>query len=163
LFSIGVHNNSERAILSGGYLTSTTTPQDIIKEFTFSTESTATTSYSLPAIRAQHSVTGNQNKWVSMGGGTTSFNLTTVVDTFLFSDGTRTAQTSLTYGFRMGDAAGDDARGVYAGSETTGGGTYSTTTNWIYTYSTDTYANATNYLYTNTIDIPGALHSLQVS
>ena len=164
LLTIGVHNNSTVAVLTGGYVNSTLAPSNIVKEFDFSTESTATASYTLSETRAQQSVTGNQTKYVSIGGFNTSgLALTTVVDTYLFSAGTRTAQTSLTHGFRMGDAAGDDQRGIYAGSETTGGGTYSTTTNWIYTYSTDTRANASNYLYTNTIDIPGALHSLQTS
>jgi hypothetical protein len=162
LMSIGVHNNATVAKLSGGYIDSTGAPQDIIKSFDFSTESTSTESYSLPAVRAQHCVTGNQTKWMSFAGGGPSFALNTVAETFLFSDGTRTTASALSNGFRMGDAAGDDDRAIIGGGYVYGG-TYSTTTNKIYTYSTDTHATASVYLYTDIIDIPGAFHSLQTS
>lgn len=159
-----VHCNSTKAINAGGYIESTTTPQSTVKEFDFSTESTSTASYSLNTAIAQACCTGNQDKWISFSGFvTTSVTLTTIVESYTFASGARTSATALTYGFRTGDAAGDDSRGIIAGGYSTGGGTYSTTTNWIYTYSSDTYANATNYLYTGVLDLPGALHSLQVS
>lgn len=162
LMSVGVHNNSTQAMMSGGYVDSTGTPVDIIKRYTFSDDTPTTQSYALPAIRAQHCVTGDQTKWLSFSGASTSFALIGTVETFLFSDGTRTAASGLTYGFRMGDAAGDDSRAIIGGGYIYGG-TYSTTTNKIYTYSTDTHATASSYLYTAVLDIPGAFHSLQVS
>lgn len=161
--SIGVHGNGTVAKLSGGYVSATGSPIDTIKSFEFSTESTSTESYTLPAVRAQHSVTGNQTKWMSFAGGGPSFVLNTVAETFLFSDGTRTTASALTYGFRMGDAAGDDNRAIIGGAYTISGGTYTTASNKIYTYSTDTWADASVYLYTTIIDIPGAFHSLQTS
>ena len=164
LVSSGVHNNSTIAVISGGYANATTVPNSIIKRWTFSTDTPTTESYSLSSARAQHAVTGNQTKWVSFSGFvTSSVTLITTVESYGFSSGTLTTATSLTYGFRMGDAAGDDTRGIVSGGNQTGGGTYSTTANKIYTYSTDTYATAGAYLYTVAVDIPGAFHSLQVS
>lgn len=164
LASIGVHSDSTRSMLSGGFIIATTAPQNIIKSYTFSDESATTVGYTLAETRAQHCVTGNQTHWVSLSGfNNSSAALTLSVESYAFSDGTQTSASALSYGFRLGDAAGDDSRGIFSGGINTGGGTYSTTANKIYTYSSNTHASAGAYLYTAGIDIPGALHSLQTS
>lgn len=103
-------------------------------------------------------VTGNQTNWWriagSSGGGTLP--VTTVFGNYTFSTVTYTAGTALSFGWRTGDAAGNNAYGVCAGSSTVGsGGSFSTANRWI-DYSANTNTSLLNPILTTTIDNTGA-------
>jgi len=148
----GVHNNSTKAVVAGGWISSGTTPQSSIREFTFASETWADASYSLYGAVGQPSVAGNQTKYVMLGGFSSAGagTLNTRVESYAFSDGTRVAATSMN-GHRLGDAAGDDTAGIFAGAFSFGSGITATKANKKYTYSSDTWVETTA-IYTVALD-----------
>lgn len=158
-----VHNNTTKAVVGGGWISSGTTPQTSIREFTFASETWADASYSLYGAIGQPQCAGNQDKYAVLGGfaNAGASTLNTRVETYAFSDGTRVAATSMN-GHRLGDAAGDDTYGIFSGAFTFGSGITATKANKKYTYSSDTWIETTA-IYTVAIDGNAMLCSTQTN